>query len=94
MNQAPRIGIIGDYNPKFRIHTATNTALNQAAAALAISMDVIWLPTPSFDEPFSTLKLKEFDALWCSAGSPYASMDGALTAIRFARERKWPFFAT
>ena len=94
MNQALRIGIIGDYNPTFRIHIATDAALNQAATALAVSIDVVWLPTPSFDEPASTLKLQDFDALWCSAGSPYASMGGALTAIRFARERAWPFFAT
>jgi CTP synthase (UTP-ammonia lyase) len=88
------IGIIGDYNPKFRIHTATNEALDHAATALDVHVDPMWLPTPSFDEPVSTLKLQEYDALWCSAGSPYASMAGALTAIRFARERNWPFFAT
>ena len=89
-----KIGVIGDYNPAFRVHTTTNEALHHAAAALALSLDVTWLPTPMFDEAENTLKLAAFDALWCSAGSPYASMDGALAAIRFARERNRPFFAT
>lgn len=94
MSQHLSVGIIGDYNPRFRVHTATDSALNQAAAALALPIEVVWLPTPSFDEPAGMLKLQDFDALWCSAGSPYASMNGALNAIRFARERGWPFFAT
>jgi CTP synthase (UTP-ammonia lyase) len=94
MRKLLKIGIIGDYNPKFRVHTTTDTALDHASAALAVPIDVTWLPTPLFDEPDGTGKLQDFDALWCSAGSPYASMDGASAAIRFARERGWPFFAT
>jgi CTP synthase (UTP-ammonia lyase) len=35
-----------------------------------------------------------FDGLWCVPASPYRSMDGALTAIRFARERSRPFLGT
>ena len=33
-------------------------------------------------------------ALWCVPGSPYRSMQGALTAIRYARENKLPFLGT
>ena len=94
MTHALRIGIIGDYNPKFRVHTATTAALDHAASVLDVHVEQIWLPTPAFDEPAGTLKLQEFDGLWCSAGSPYASMAGALSAIHFARERDWPFVAT
>lgn len=32
-----RIGIIGDYDPKFRPHTATNKALKHAAVFLSRS---------------------------------------------------------
>jgi CTP synthase (UTP-ammonia lyase) len=34
------------------------------------------------------------DALWCVPGSPYASMAGALAAIRRAREQARPFLGT
>jgi len=32
--------------------------------------------------------------VWIAPGSPYRSLDGALRAIRFARERDWPLVAT
>jgi CTP synthase (UTP-ammonia lyase) len=35
-----------------------------------------------------------FDGLWCVPGSPYASMEGALNAIRQARESGLPFLGT
>ena len=94
MEQRVKIGVIGDYNPACRVHITTYEALEHAATALALRLSVTWLPTPLFDEPENVLKLTAYDALWCSAGSPYASMDGALAAIRFARERNRPFFAT
>ena len=40
------------------------------------------------------LSLASWDGLWISAGSPYASRDGALAAIRVARERGKPMVAT
>jgi CTP synthase (UTP-ammonia lyase) len=38
--------------------------------------------------------LERCDALWASPGRPYRSMEGALAAIRFARDRNWPFVGT
>jgi CTP synthase (UTP-ammonia lyase) len=93
MKQTVKVGIIGDFNADNRSHTATNEAINHAAQALGISVEVRWLPTVSLEEqPASTLEL--FDALWCSPGSPYQSMAGALQAIRFAREQDYPFVGT
>src|SRR5690606_14919504 len=39
-------------------------------------------------------RVGDFDALWCVPGSPYRSMDGALRAIRAARESGRPFLGT
>jgi CTP synthase len=95
MNQQVKIGIIGDYNPKkFFSHIPTNEALNHAASALDVTLDITWLPTPSLVDRSRVTALKQFDALWCASGSPYESMDGALQSIRFAREMGWPFIAT
>ena len=88
-----KIGVIGDFDPRSVSHAATNAALDHAAAALHVSVNVSWLPAPSLeDRPAPALEA--FDALWCAPGSPYRSMDGALAGIRFARERRRPFFAT
>jgi CTP synthase (UTP-ammonia lyase) len=93
MGQHLAIGVIGDFDPSSSSHAATNAALDHAAAALGRLAKVSWLPTPGLvGEP--ALGLERFDGLWCSPGSPYKSMDGALAGIRFARERGWPFFAT
>jgi CTP synthase (UTP-ammonia lyase) len=93
MKQAVQVGIIGDFDTGRRSHIATNEAIHHAADGLGIAADVGWLSTVSLEvQPTSTLEL--FDALWCSPGSPYASMEGALRAIRFARERDVPFIGT
>jgi CTP synthase (UTP-ammonia lyase) len=95
MNERLKVGIIGDYDPqKYFSHMSTNEALSHAASALSVSVDSTWLPTRSLaGQPIRAI-LEQFDALWCAPGSPYESMDGALQAIRFAREMGWPFIAT
>ena len=94
MNRPLRVGIIGDFNPSYPSHTATNEALSHAARALSLTLDRSWLPTQSLNDEGSETILRQFDALWCAPGSPYKSMDGALRAIRFGREHGWPFLGT
>ncbi len=94
MNQLLRVGVIGDFDPNRRSHTATNEALSHAARALSMTVDCSWLPTQPLDDEWAAATLRRFDALWCAPGSPYHNMNGALRAIRFARERGWPFIGT
>jgi CTP synthase (UTP-ammonia lyase) len=39
-------------------------------------------------------RLAGFDGLWIAPGSPYRSEEGALNAIRLARETRLPLFGT
>jgi CTP synthase (UTP-ammonia lyase) len=94
MNRPLRVGIIGDFDPSYPSHTATNEALSHAARALSLTLDRSWLPTQSLEGEGSEAILKQYDAFWCAPGSPYKSMNGALMAIRFAREHDWPFVGT
>jgi len=94
MARTIRVGIIGDYNPDLRFHAATNEALRHAAKALRVELDFNWLATQQLETKSEQKTLERFDALWCSPGSPYRSMNGALQGIRFARERGWPFIGT
>jgi CTP synthase (UTP-ammonia lyase) len=94
MNRSLRVGIIGDLDPNYPSHTATNEALAHAAVALSVALDCAWLPTQSLSEPSGEAALRGCDALWCASGSPYTSMAGALRAIQFAREEGWPFIGT
>src|SRR4051812_5579566 len=92
MTPVARIGIIGDYNPAFPPHQATDAALGHAAARLGLALDVTWLPTTSLD-PLPAA-ITAYDGLWCAPGSPYQSATGALRAIRYAREAGVPCIGT
>jgi len=94
MKQTLKIGIIGDHDPQRLSHIATEAALGHAAQALALSLEIGWVPTPSLDGPDVEARLARYDALWCSPGSPYRSTAGAHAGIRYAREREVPFIGT
>lgn len=94
MSDAVRIGILGDFNPEYRSHHATNDSLQHAAAKLKLAVESQWISTPCLLGPNATKMLESFDALWASPGSPYQNFEGMLLGIKFARERDWPFLAT
>jgi CTP synthase (UTP-ammonia lyase) len=94
VTNAVRIGILGDFNPEFPSHHATNHALQHAAAKVGLKVESQWIPTPSLITPGGEKTLEGFDGLWASPGSPYKSFDGMLRGIEFARRRDWPFLGT
>jgi CTP synthase (UTP-ammonia lyase) len=94
VSEAVRIGILGDFNPEFRSHHATNDSIQHAARKLGLKVESTWLPTPSLLEPGAKAVLDSFDGLWASAGSPFKSFDGMLKGIEFARVHDRPFLGT
>jgi len=94
MNAPISIGIVGDFNAENHTHRATNEALEHAAARQALPLRVKWLHTTSVLAAGGREQLGQHDALWLAPASPYASMEGALAAVEFARRRDWPFTAS
>ncbi|HEY4904712.1 MAG TPA: hypothetical protein VIH89_14660 [Candidatus Sulfotelmatobacter sp.] len=94
MSDGVRIGILGDFNPEFRSHHATEASLQHAACKLDLQIESQWLPTPSLTDPHASKILESYDGLWAAPGSPYKSFDGMLKGIEFARSRDWPFLGT
>ena len=92
MAEKVRVGIIGDYDPRKRVHEATVEALEHAADALGVPVDAEWLPTEVLASDIEMMLGS--DAFWCAPGSPYRSLAGALGAVRFAREEGVPFIGT
>ncbi len=81
------IGVVGDFNPKNRTHLFTNTALEH------VGLRFEWVPTDAIeDEP--ERRLAAYRGIWIAPASPYRSMNGALTAVRYARERGVPLVGT
>lgn len=91
MTEVTRIGLIGDYDSTVPAHQAIPTALRLAERALTVAVAFQWVPT---DEIRDRSRVVRFDGLWCVPASPYRSMQGALLAIQFARERERPFLGT
>jgi CTP synthase (UTP-ammonia lyase) len=83
-----RIGLIGDYNGAIIAHQAIPEAIRLAGVKFAVDVGCDWLATDEIGD------LRNYTGLWCVPGSPYRSMDGALRAIRFAREEQLPFLGT
>ena len=94
VSESVRIGILGDFNPEFRSHHATNDSLQHVGRKLQIQVESAWLPTPLLLEPGGVSALDSFDGLWASPGSPYKSFDGMIKGIEFARVHDRPFLAT
>ena len=82
-----RIAVIGDFNAKNATHRFTNAALGH------VSLDFDWLPTDTIAQA-PAAQLAGYDGVWIAPASPYRSMEGALSAIRHARERGVPLVGT
>ncbi|WP_024301487.1 CTP synthase [Pseudogulbenkiania sp. MAI-1] len=86
-----RIALVGDFDATVPAHQAIPPALQLAAQALGTEVEARWLGTDGIHGPDD---LHGFDGIWCVPASPYRSMDGALLAIRHARENSVPFLGT
>jgi CTP synthase (UTP-ammonia lyase) len=90
-NRVIRIALIGDHDPQVTAHQAIPVALGMAAKHSGRNVQGQWLATDSLH---ANTPLAGFDGFWCVPASPYRSMNGALRAIRFAREQRRPFLGT
>lgn len=86
-----RIALVGDFNPEVIAHQAIPLAIDDAAAVQNLIADYDWLAT---SEIKSAEDLVGYDAIWLVPASPYKNAEGALTAIRYARENSIPFLGT
>lgn len=87
MSSRKLVAVVGDFNPRNHTHVATNEAL----AHVGLVPD--WVPTDHVGDD-AAARLRRYAGLWIAPASPYRSMDGALRAIRHARERGVPLVGT
>src|SRR4051812_40283936 len=88
-----KLAIVGDRDLDFRPHAATDEAIEHAAAALRINVEAFWIGTDELNQK-SCSRLADVHGIFIAPGSPYKSLAGALTAIRFAREQMRPLLGT
>ena len=86
----PRIALVGDRSANVRAHARIPAIIDALLAREGIALDPYWIATPDV----SDCDLSGFDAIWAVPGSPYESADGAIAAVRTAREQRIPFLGT
>ncbi|WP_263139104.1 CTP synthase [Pseudomonas sp. RIT-PI-AD] len=86
-----KIALVGERDRGIKAHEAIPLALEMAAEALRVKVDFDWLATDRIGDGAC---LDAYDGIWCVPGSPYRDTQGALTAIRHAREGGIPFLGT
>ncbi|HEY8994740.1 MAG TPA: hypothetical protein VIM71_08775 [Lacunisphaera sp.] len=89
---APRLALVGDYNPDVVAHRAIPLALELATNVAGRIVTWDWIGTDTVTD--APRQLAAYAGIWCVPASPYRSMNGALAAIRFARETRRPFLGT
>ena len=87
MGRDAAVCVVGDFDPGNETHRATNEALAHAPESLPFE----WLGTDSVGGGEA---LSGCAGIFIAPGSPYRDLDGALRAIRYARERGVPLVGT
>lgn len=87
------VAVIGDFQPANETHTAIAAAIAHADGAAGTSTVVEWIGTEDALDLGEDV-LAGYAGFWIAPASPYRSMEGALRAIRYARERDVPALGT
>ncbi|MDD2763800.1 MAG: hypothetical protein PHE83_07500 [Opitutaceae bacterium] len=87
-----RVALVGDRSDAVLAHRAIPRALALAGTEVGVTVEEVWIPTAAIRD--AAAELASCHAVWAVPGGPYASMAGALEAIRFARETGRPFLGT
>src|SRR4051794_22815607 len=83
------IALVGDRSPSVRAHARIPHLLEALRRRDELVLDPYWIASEDAHEG-----LDGFDAVWVVPGSPYRDPEGALAAIRTAREHGLPFLGT
>jgi CTP synthase (UTP-ammonia lyase) len=89
-NPMARIALVGDRSANVRAHARIPALIDALLRRDGIALDAYWIATADA----AACDLGRFDAIWLVPGSPYDSADGAIAAVRTARERRIPFLGT
>jgi len=91
-DRTPIVALVGDYSSDVLAHRAIPRALELAGAAERTPILWRWIHTSEIHQ--AARALAGCAAVWLVPASPYASMPGAIAAVRWARESGRPFLGT
>jgi CTP synthase (UTP-ammonia lyase) len=86
------IALVGDYSEKVTAHRAIPKALELARERAKADVAWEWVATRQIRD--ARKDLARFSAVWLVPASPYENTQGAIDAVRWAREGRRPFLGT
>jgi len=87
-----KLGIVGDYSPKYPSQQATNEALIHSIEKTGIPIEYEWLPTASISERMDAIT-QTYSGFWIAPGSPESAL-GCMQIIQYCREQNVPLLGT
>ncbi len=91
-----RLAIVGDFDRGVTAHEGIDASLARAQLTSWPDLSWEWWHTSLLPESpqYVTDAIGVPDGVWCAPATPYAKTEGALAAIRYARESDTPFLGT
>ena len=88
-----RIAIIGEYYKNFRPHSTLMESIEHVKKKHKVEIEVDWVDTLRAEQEGENL-FANYSGFWSAPGSPFKSLEGALSAIKYARVNDIPHLGT
>jgi CTP synthase (UTP-ammonia lyase) len=88
-----RVAILGDFDAAYVSHPQTGASVLAAAKRAGARAEYDWVPTTQIANAGPSL-LDGYDGVWMAPGSPYRSLEGALSGIAHVRASGKPYVGT
>lgn len=86
------IGVVGKYTSLLDAYKSLIEALNHGGIANNVKVRIKWLDAGQFETDGETSALEDVHAILVPGGFGERGAEGKIAAVRFARERKIPYF--
>lgn len=86
------IALVGKYVELRDAYFSVKEALDHAALSLGIEVNIIWVQSSDLEKNRSWEKVHQADGIIVPGGFGSRGIEGKIQAIRYAREKKIPFF--
>jgi len=87
-----RIAVVGKYTSLVDAYKSVQEALIHGGVANDVGVEIEWISSELFEENGGLERLAECDGLVIPGGFGVRGIDGMVSAIRYAREERLPFF--
>jgi len=87
-----KIAVVGKYTKLLDSYKSLAEALAHGGIANGVNVDLDWVDSEIFEQPNTVQRLEGVDGILVAAGFGERGTRGKIEAVRFARERKVPFF--